>query len=48
MTTNVKNTQYTKSKGARFFDRFVLAGLIMNVIVVLTLVGVWFYKSIIL
>jgi len=45
MATDVKTT---KSKGERFFDRFILAGLIMNGIVVLTLVGVWVYKTFLL
>ncbi len=36
-------TKNTKSKRARYFDWFVLAGLIMNILVVLTLVGIWLF-----
>ena len=32
-----------KNKRARFFDWFVLAGLLMNVLVILSLIGIWIY-----
>lgn len=34
----------TRNKSARYFDWFVLAGLLMNVIIVTLLVGLWLFK----
>jgi len=33
------------NKRARYFDWFIMAGLLMNVLIVTLLVGLWVYKS---
>lgn len=45
MTTDVKTT---KKNRARYFDWFIMAGLLMNAVVVLALVGFWVFKTFIL
>ena len=34
-----------KNNRARYFDWFILAGMLMNALVVLILVGVWVFKT---
>ncbi len=39
------NSSKKVSKRARYFDWFIMAGLLMNVLIVTLLVGLWVYKS---
>ncbi len=37
------NTQKPKKNRTHYFDRFIMAGLLMNVLVVAVLVGFWLF-----
>lgn len=39
----MNDSQKTKKDHSHYFDRFIMAGLLMNVLVVAVLVGFWLF-----